>query len=32
MHDPARQPTRRYLERLAATPDWAEVLFAANLC
>jgi propane monooxygenase small subunit len=32
MHDPAWQPTRRYLERLAATPDWAEVLFAANLC
>ncbi|HEY2259061.1 MAG TPA: MmoB/DmpM family protein [Solirubrobacteraceae bacterium] len=30
--DPAWQPARRYLERLAATPDWAEVLFAANLC
>ncbi len=28
----AWQPTRRYLERLAATPDWAEVVFAANLC
>ncbi len=26
------QPARRYLERLAATADWAEVLFAANLC
>jgi NAD(P)H-flavin reductase/ferredoxin len=26
------QPARRYLERLAATPDWAEVVFAANLC
>ena len=26
------QPTRRYLERLAATPDWGEVLVAANLC
>jgi NAD(P)H-flavin reductase/ferredoxin len=32
LHHPAWQPTRRYLERLAATPDWAEVLFAANLC
>jgi NAD(P)H-flavin reductase/ferredoxin len=30
--DPAWQPTRRYLERLAATPDWGEVLIAANLC
>jgi propane monooxygenase reductase subunit len=30
--DEAWQPTRRYLERLAATPDWAEVIFAANLC
>ncbi len=30
--DEAWQPTRRYLERLAATPDWAEVLVAANLC
>jgi NAD(P)H-flavin reductase len=26
------QPTRRYLERLAATPDWCEVIVAANLC
>jgi ferredoxin-NADP reductase/ferredoxin len=26
------QPTRRFLERLAATPDWAEVIVAANLC
>ena len=26
------QPTRRYLERLAATPDWGEVVVAANLC
>jgi propane monooxygenase small subunit len=32
LREPAWQPTRRYLERLAATPDWAEVLFAANLC
>ncbi|MDQ2896597.1 MAG: FAD-binding oxidoreductase, partial [Actinomycetota bacterium] len=31
MHDPAWQPTRRYLERLAATADWGEVLIAANL-
>jgi NAD(P)H-flavin reductase/ferredoxin len=30
--DAAWQPTRRYLERLAATPDWGEVLIAANLC
>ena len=30
--DPAWQPTRRYLERLAATADWGEVLIAANLC
>jgi methane monooxygenase component A beta chain/propane monooxygenase small subunit len=26
------QPTRRYLERLAATHDWGEVVIAANLC
>jgi NAD(P)H-flavin reductase/ferredoxin len=32
LSDPAWQPARRYLERLAATPDWAEVVFAANLC
>ena len=32
LHEPAWQPARRYLERLAATPDWAEVVFAANLC
>ncbi len=30
--EPAWQPTRAYLERLAATPDWAEVVIAANLC
>ena len=30
--DPAWQPTRRYLERLAATPDWGEVIVAANVC
>ncbi|HET9105399.1 MAG TPA: MmoB/DmpM family protein, partial [Solirubrobacteraceae bacterium] len=32
LSDPAWQPTRRYLERLAATADWGEVLIAANLC
>src|SRR6185437_7361900 len=32
LQDPAWQPTRRYLERLAATPDWGEVIVAANLC
>ena len=26
------QPTRRYVERLAATHDWGEVIVAANLC
>ncbi|HWF74261.1 MAG TPA: MmoB/DmpM family protein [Solirubrobacteraceae bacterium] len=30
--EPEWQPTRRYLERLAATPDWGEVIIAANLC
>ncbi len=29
---PEWQPTRRLLERLAGTRDWAEVIFAANLC
>ncbi|MDQ6606078.1 MAG: MmoB/DmpM family protein [Actinomycetota bacterium] len=32
LEDQAWQPTRRYLERLAATPDWGEVIVAANLC
>jgi NAD(P)H-flavin reductase/ferredoxin len=32
LSDPVWQPTRRYLERLAATPDWGEVIVAANLC
>ena len=32
LDDEAWQPTRRYLERLAATPDWGEVIVAANLC
>jgi propane monooxygenase reductase subunit len=26
------QPTRRYLERLAASADWGEVIVAANVC
>ena len=30
--EPPWQPTRRYVERLAATPDWGEVIVAANLC
>ena len=30
--DEAWQPVRRYVERLAATPDWGEVIVAANLC
>ncbi|HTX44668.1 MAG TPA: 2Fe-2S iron-sulfur cluster-binding protein, partial [Solirubrobacteraceae bacterium] len=32
LNEPAWQPTRAYLERLAATPDWGEVVIAANLC
>ncbi len=32
LHEPHWQPTRRYLERLAATPDWGEVVVAINLC
>jgi propane 2-monooxygenase small subunit len=32
LEDREWQPTRRYLERLAATPDWGEVVVAANLC
>src|SRR5437588_10403529 len=32
IHDAPWQPTRRYLERLASTPDWGEVIVAANLC
>ena len=32
LHDRAWQPTRRYLERLAATPDWGEVIVASNIC
>ncbi len=32
LSDARWQPTRRYLERLAATPDWCEVVVAANVC
>jgi NAD(P)H-flavin reductase/ferredoxin len=32
LNDEPWQPTRRYLERLAATRDWGEVIVAANLC
>ena len=32
LEDAEWQPTRRYLERLAATHDWGEVIVAANLC
>ncbi len=32
LDDPEWQPTRRLLERLAATADWGEVVLAANLC
>ena len=31
LSEPEWQPARRYLERLAATPDWGEVIVAANL-
>jgi ferredoxin-NADP reductase/ferredoxin len=32
LNDAPWQPTRRYLERLASTADWGEVIVAANLC
>jgi NAD(P)H-flavin reductase/ferredoxin len=32
LNDELWQPTRRFLERLAATRDWGEVIVAANLC
>ncbi len=32
LHDEIWQPTRSFLERLAATHDWGEVIVAANLC
>ena len=28
----AWQPARRYVERLRATPDWGERVFATNMC
>jgi len=31
LEDPEWQPTRRYIEKIAATADWCEVLVAANL-
>ncbi len=32
LNDAAWQPARSYVERLRATPDWAERVIAANLC
>ena len=32
LHDDVWQPARSYVERLRATPDWGERVFAANLC
>nr|QCY50164.1 beta-subunit of multicomponent tetrahydrofuran monooxygenase [uncultured Pseudonocardia sp.] len=32
LEDPAWQPTRRYLERLASITDWAETVVAVNIC
>jgi propane 2-monooxygenase small subunit len=32
MNDDVWQASRRYVERLRATPDWGERVFAANLC
>jgi NAD(P)H-flavin reductase/ferredoxin len=32
LHDGRWQPARAYLERLAGTADWGEVVIAANLC
>jgi NAD(P)H-flavin reductase/ferredoxin len=32
LEDEEWQPTRAFLERLAATHDWGEVIVAANLC
>ena len=32
LNDEPWQPARRYVERLRATPDWGERLFAANVC
>jgi hypothetical protein len=32
LEDEPWQPARRYLEKLAATSDWGELIVAANLC
>ena len=32
LRDEPWQPARRYVERLRATPDWGERVFAANVC
>jgi len=32
LRDEAWQPARRYVERLRATPDWGERVFATNVC
>ena len=32
LEDEPWQPARRYVERLHATPDWGEVVVAANVC
>ncbi len=32
LRDEQWQPARRYVERLRATPDWGERVFAANVC
>jgi Methane/Phenol/Toluene Hydroxylase. len=32
LDDPAWQPVRRYVERLASLTDWSEAIIATNLC
>lgn len=32
LNDEPWQPARRYVEKLRATPDWGERVFAANMC
>jgi propane monooxygenase small subunit len=32
LNDEPWQPARRYVEKLRATPDWGERLFASNVC
>lgn len=32
LSEPAWQPARRYVERLAAVEDWGELIVAANVC